>query len=219
MTTRSPTLLSVHLFCLFISLSLSLSLSLPFWTKARFLPPLSTRSFRRAAPRRLPPFASHPRGSAALRARASYTLLPAYRRGVLAASHATYRDCLAAFTRRLLTGGRYSVIPYYAFVRGRFSSIPLISPTYNSAVCTPLPPPAVPMQPRGRTTSLRTHRIEQRPGTQKTESRTSRKRCARAAFLPCPRLLARARLHARSMGTRNRPVFRDNRILTELLAS
>lgn len=45
------------------------------------------------------------------------------RRDVLAASHATFRDCLAAFTRRLLTGGSYSRIPYYAFVDGRFSSI------------------------------------------------------------------------------------------------
>lgn len=196
MTTRSPTLLSVRL---------SDSLSFSFPLDECSLPASLIHSV--VSPRRLPAFASHPRASAALRARASYTLLPAYRRGVLAASHATYRDCLAAFTRRLLTGGRYSGVPYYAFVRGRFSSrLPRL---YSSTT------------DRTDTTERGVRRrCVHRRATGAQEPKAVPRESVRASSLPSMSTPPRVCPYARSMGTWNRPVFRDTRILTrELLAS
>lgn len=93
-----------------------------------------------------------------------------------------FPDCLAAFTRRLLTAGSYSRVAYYAFVGGRFSSILSFSRFTTPASASPLSlslfcsfrlrPSVVPTQAKEALASLCTPRrtAEQKPKAMPRES-------------------------------------------------
>lgn len=93
-----------------------------------------------------------------------------------------FPDCLAAFTRRLLTAGSYSRVAYYAFVGGRFSSILSFSRFTTPASASPLslsllffPPSTIGCTNAGkRSTDFAVYAAPNR-GTE-TESHASRER-------------------------------------------
>lgn len=100
-------------------------------TDTPFLPSLSTRPFHRCLPPS-PHILGHPQRYV------RETRTPYYEKRCSRSEPRHFPDCLAAFTRRLLTAGSYSRVAYYAFVGGRFSSILSFSRFTTPASASPL---------------------------------------------------------------------------------
>lgn len=147
-------------------------------TDTPFLPSLSTRPFHRCLPPS-PHILGHPQRYV------RETRTPYYEKRCSRSEPRHFPDCLAAFTRRLLTAGSYSRVAYYAFVGGRFSSILSFSRFTTPASASPLSlslfcsfrlrPSVVPTQAKEALASLCTPR--------RTAEHRNRKPCLERAYV------------------------------------